>query len=258
MPALRRRPGRTKSGRPVSDAWRSPSLVDITNASFAHPRKAKAAGAKAAARRRRCPSAAPRFSAGDAVTAQYPDGHRYAAVVRRVYRSTRRYLVAWLDGDTEHCSIAFAKVFPRCCAATTAAGAPAATPRADPEPAAACATAQAARNQGAEASEQQASAPERPAAAAADEQHEEQAAEDADELTWDAAAIAQLCATVKGVPISSESFWSHVAEGMRQHGLRGVSATECQQAYASRFPTPTRRRGASRAPPSTACAVSVC
>ena len=119
MPALRRRPGRTKSGRPVSDTWRSPSLVDITNASFAHPRKAKAAGAKAAARRR-CPSAAPRFSAGDAVTAQYPDGHRYAAVVRRVYRSTRRYLVAWLDGDTEHCSIAFAKVFPRCCAAAFA------------------------------------------------------------------------------------------------------------------------------------------
>ena len=27
------------------------------------------------------------------MTAQYPDGHRYAAVVRRVYRSTRRYLV---------------------------------------------------------------------------------------------------------------------------------------------------------------------
>ena len=255
MPALRRRPGRTKSGRAVSDAWRSPSLVDITNASFAHPKKAKA-GAKTAARRRRCPSAAPRFSAGDAVTAQYPDGHRYDAVIRRVYRSTRRYLVAWLDGDTEHCSIPFAKVFPRC-AAAAAAAAPASTPQAEPEPVVARATAEGARSRTAEAREQQASAPE-PAAAAADEQPEEQTVQDAGELTWDAAAIAQLCATVKGVPISSESFWSHVAEGMRQHGLRGVSATECQQAYASRFPTPTRRRGASQASSPTAGAVSAC
>eukprot|EP01043_Picozoa_sp_COSAG02_P062373 COSAG02_NODE_8589_length_2512_cov_3.300870_1_plen_362_part_00 len=171
------------------------------------------------------------FVVGEEVNALYTaDGIKYPARIRKVYRSKRQYLVDWADGDSTHRAVRFEDVSARPRKARRAAQAGVA---ALPRPSPTC-------TDGDSAVEKLAGDQNRAALSCdADDDHTE-----IDQVRWDSSRLAQLFAEVGHIPVKhSSSYWSQVAERMRLiHNMRNAQPTECQQAYASRFPTPTKRR----------------
>lgn len=248
--------------RPV-EQWRSPSFVDITNVeSFAHPKGgAKAAAERAAGRRlatatanRRVrtmsnvsASAAPRdvhrggatsstpdapFTVGDKVNALYSaDGTKYPATIRKVYRSKLQYLVDWADGDSSHRTVRFKDVSARSLKGRRAAQTAATALQQQPPT---CTDGDSAAD-----SREDKLASHQLLSVEADD-----GTEDMHQARWDSTRLAQLCAEVGQIPVKdSKSYWSQVAGRMQlRHGMQNARPAECQQAYASRFPTPTKRR----------------
>lgn len=241
--------------RPIAE-WRSPSFVDITNVqSFAHPKGGARANTQRAPVRRQADKLRPRelapavsrthagapagtsvaeslLSAGDRVNALYADGSKYPATISKVYLRKRQCLVDWADGDSSHRTVRFEDVSPRRLPkrrrAVHAPGPVAAAPPASSAAHAACTqmvdVEAAGRLKAADA------------ALLADDEGQE--------TRWDSSRLAQLCAKVERLPVKhSTAFWSQVADCMRrEHNMPHVQPSECQQAYTSRFPTPTKRR----------------
>ena len=240
--------------RPIAE-WRSPSFVDITNVqSFAHPKGGARATQRANVRRQadelRLCKLAPAvpsmrtvaladtgeteslLSAGDKVNALYTDGTKYPATINKVYRSKRQYLVDWADGDSSHRNVRFEDVSIRPTKRHRVAHAPVV---AQAQPASSGAHA------GCTTMVDQAAGLQKAAGAAllADEEGHE-----TNEKRWNSKRLAQLCGEVGRIPVKhSISYWSQVADCMRrEHNMAHVQPAQCQQAYTSRFPTPTKRR----------------